>query len=150
MTTQDCEIYVFRSSRFKKYMWGSDPRAREGKHAVKVLIVDDDRDIVELLKLRLSSFPLEVVGEAHDGKTAVSQALELEPDVILMDHRMPVMSGAQATRVIKQRLPDTTVIGFTASMSEGTRLLIDAGAVGVFDKIQLDGLLAALERLVAS
>jgi DNA-binding NarL/FixJ family response regulator len=54
-----------------------------------------------------------VVAEASDGKDAVSRAIETKPDVAIIDYAMPIMTGLDATREIRQRLPDTEVLIFT-------------------------------------
>ena len=56
---------------------------------------------------------IEVIGEASHGQMAVELAQELHPDVVIMDVRMPVLNGIEATRLIKSDHPDTKVIGFT-------------------------------------
>ncbi len=70
--------------------------------AIRVLVVDDHRVVRAGLVAFLRQSPrLEVVGEAGNGEEAVRQALELKPDVILMDMQMPVMNGVEAIRQIK-------------------------------------------------
>lgn len=78
---------------------------------IRVLIADDRSRSRKGLRALLSTSPqLEVVGEAGNGAEAVELAEELLPDVILMDVRMPVMSGVEATQAIKHRWPDVRVI----------------------------------------
>jgi len=81
---------------------------------IKVLLVDDNEVVREGLKSILEPQPdIEVVGEASDGLDAVAKAEVLRPDVILMDAQMPVMDGTEATRRIKQSLPDIKVLFLT-------------------------------------
>jgi DNA-binding NarL/FixJ family response regulator len=81
---------------------------------IKVLIADDQRLVREGISSLLSiQDGLTVVGIACDGKEAVERATELEPDVVLMDVRMPVMDGVEATAVLRQRLPDCRVLMLT-------------------------------------
>lgn len=81
---------------------------------IRVLLVDDQAIIREGLAtiLRYES-GIEVVGQASDGKEALVEARTLEPDVVLMDIKMPVLGGIPATRRIKEELPDTRVIILT-------------------------------------
>ncbi len=81
---------------------------------IRVLLVDDNEVVREGLKSILEPQPdVEVVGQAADGLDAVAKAEELRPDVILMDAQMPVMDGTEATRRIKQSLPDVKVLFLT-------------------------------------
>lgn len=81
---------------------------------IRILLVDDQslirRGLSELLKYEDA---FEIVGEADNGKAAISQVELLQPDVILMDIRMPVMDGVAATREICQRFPQTKVLVLT-------------------------------------
>ena len=82
----------------------------------KVLIVDDDPTVLESLKDLFARRGLSTVGAARDGNEAVSMASSLEPDVIVMDRMMPGMDGVEATRRIKQTLPQTQVILLSAQL----------------------------------
>ena len=89
---------------------------QEKRHPVRVLIVDDDQPIRLSLKLVFGSDPdIEVVGEAVNGRQAVELTAETQPDVVLMDCRMPVMDGLEATQIIKRRQPEVKVIMLTAA-----------------------------------
>lgn len=81
---------------------------------IKVLLADDNEVVREGLSNILESHEdIELIGKAVDGLDAVAKALEKKPDVILMDAQMPRMSGAEATRRIKENLPDVKVIFLT-------------------------------------
>ncbi len=81
---------------------------------IKVLLVDDQSIVREGLRSLLQAKPeLEVIGEAENGQVAVEQALELRPDVVLMDVRMPVMDGVAATRMLHEQAPDIKVLVLT-------------------------------------
>jgi DNA-binding NarL/FixJ family response regulator len=81
---------------------------------VTVLVVDDQRLIREgIASLLAIQENIKVVGVAENGEEAIRQALDLKPDIILMDVRMPIMDGIQATASIRQRLPDCQVLMLT-------------------------------------
>lgn len=96
--------------------------------ATRVLIVEDETMMRRLLARRIATeTDLEVVGEAADGKQAVDMALELRPDVIVMDLHLPLRNGIQATERIVAQLPNTRVIILTA-MEDLASLGKQAGA----------------------
>lgn len=81
---------------------------------IRVLIVDDNEVVREGLESLLAPHgDIEIVGKAVDGLDAVTKALETNPDVILMDAQMPRADGAEATRKIKEKLPDVKVLFLT-------------------------------------
>jgi DNA-binding NarL/FixJ family response regulator len=81
---------------------------------ITVLICDDQDVIREGLQAMLKSAPdIKVVGTAADGAEAVEKAAALRPDVILMDLKMPVMSGVQATRRLHEEQPSVRVLVLT-------------------------------------
>lgn len=84
-----------------------------------VLLVDDHVLLREGLTGIISSQPdMEVVGEASDGLEAIVKALDLHPDLILMDIQMPGCDGIEATRKIKQALPGTVIVMLTVRDDE--------------------------------
>jgi DNA-binding NarL/FixJ family response regulator len=99
---------------------------------VRVLIVDDHPVVRTGLRGMLEGRPnLEVVGEAEDGEEAVKLTERLKPNVVLMDLRMPGMSGVAATVQIKERIPDVHVLVLTTYDSSADILrAIEAGATG--------------------
>jgi two-component system, NarL family, invasion response regulator UvrY len=80
----------------------------------RVLVADDHPMLRAALVDLLVQAGFEVAGEAADGADAVALAKELEPDVVLMDLRMPVLGGLDATRLIKDACPDIQVVLLTA------------------------------------
>jgi two-component system NarL family response regulator len=98
---------------------------------MKVLIVDDHDLMVEGLCNMLGSKGFEVVGTAGDGQEGVEQALRLEPDVVLMDIRMPVCDGLAATRLVKAQRPDMKIVMLTTSAEDEDLFeAIKSGACG--------------------
>ncbi len=81
--------------------------------AIKILVVDDSETVRKAICTLLRQEGFEMVEEAEHGKEAVKMALELKPDVVLMDIKMPLLDGFEATRTIKEKLPQTKVIGLT-------------------------------------
>ena len=79
----------------------------------RVLLVDDNPTFRRVTRQILTSEEIEVVGEAGDGEESLAAVLELRPDVVLMDCRMPRMDGAEATRLILQSFPGTRVVALT-------------------------------------
>lgn len=78
---------------------------------IRLLLVDDQELVCQGLQAMLNlELDLEVVGIANNGQTAIQQVEILRPDVVLMDIRMPLMDGREATRIICQRFPDTKVL----------------------------------------
>jgi len=100
--------------------------------SIRILIVDDHGIVRQGLRMYLRFDPdLEVVGEASNGKEAVDQALQLRPDLVLMDILMPVMDGLEATTTIRKALPDTEVIALTSVLDDAViHQAIRAGAIG--------------------
>lgn len=81
---------------------------------IRVLLVDDQSIVREgLSSLLQTRSDIEIVGEAANGKIAVEQAISLQPDVVLMDIRMPVMDGVAAIRLLKQQAPEIKILVLT-------------------------------------
>lgn len=99
---------------------------------VRVLIVDDHPVVRTGLRgMFAGTSDIDLVGEASDGESAVLQAQRLQPDVILMDLRLPGLDGVAATSQVKQALPATQVIILTTYDSDRDILrAIEAGAIG--------------------
>jgi DNA-binding NarL/FixJ family response regulator len=104
----------------------------DADEAVRVLIVDDHalfrRGLIQVL---LGEDGIEVVGEGEDGEDAIRKAEDLAPDVVLMDVRMPRVSGIEATRILAETLPTTKILMLTVSDEEDDLYeAIKAGATG--------------------
>lgn len=103
-----------------------------GTPATRVLIVDDDPLVRSALGLMLGGQPdLEVVGEAADGRAGMAQVDALSPDVVLMDIRMPVLNGLDATRLLHERAEPPRVIVLTTFDADDYVVgALEAGADG--------------------
>ncbi len=89
------------------------------ENKIKLLMVEDHKLLRVGLKAIFEEYPnLEIIGEAEDGQQAVKLARELKPDVILMDIGLPVFSGIEATRRIKESNPEIKIIVLTSHTDE--------------------------------
>ena len=104
-------------------------KERRSEPDVRVLVVDDQRlmrdGIASLLSIQEG---IEIVGTAGNGQEAVEQAISLQPDVVLMDVRMPVMDGVAATGELRRQLPDCQVLMLTTFDDE--EYIVDALRAG--------------------
>lgn len=107
---------------------GTDGRTAGEK--IKVIIVDDDPTIRQVLRLLLRrECDIQIVGEATDGFDAVRQAREHTPDVVVMDAQLPKLDGIEATRQIKLCGCSTNVVLLTVYLDRA----VEALAAGAFD-----------------
>lgn len=99
---------------------------------IRVLLADDHTILREGIRALLAAQPdIEVVGEAANGREAVSRARDLKPDVVLMDIAMPLLNGLEATRQIKKEHPEIGVLVLTMHDSqEYVSQILRAGASG--------------------
>lgn len=117
---------------------------------IRVLIADDQAVVRAGVVSVLATEPdINIVGEARDGLEAINQALELKPDVVLMDIFMPGCSGLEATSALAHRLPQTKVLIFTVSDSEEDLFhAVKFGARGYLLKsATVDEILVAVKRV---
>ncbi len=99
---------------------------------IRVAIVDDQRLLADGLARMIGARPgTEVVGCAHDGESGVQMCLEVKPDVVLMDISMPIMNGVEATRRLRDLLPEAKVLILTVHADDMHVFQgIKAGATG--------------------
>jgi len=104
--------------------------------AVRVLVIEDNdvfRNALEVL-LALDA-DIEIAGSEPDGNAVVERCLELEPDVVLVDYRLPGPDGVQVTRLVREHAPGVAVVALTAAAGEReVEALLDAGAVACLGK----------------
>ena len=102
------------------------------KAPLRILIADDHAIVRQGLKLLIDSQPdMRVVAEAADGNTVLERAAAVHPDIVVMDISMPGMNGLVATRTLKQRQPNVTIVALTRH-EDNTYVeeLLRAGASG--------------------
>ena len=118
---------------------------------IRVVLVEDNDVFREALELLLGLSPhVEVVGSAAEGAAAVTLCRRLDPDVLLIDYRLPGDDGIQVTSAVRRECPKVAVVCLTASVNEREiEALFTAGAVDCVKKDQpLDTLVAAIRRAV--
>ncbi len=122
-----------------------------GSGQISVLIVDDDALVRSALTLMLGGQrDLEVVGEAGDGAEALRMAEALRPDVVLMDIRMPVMNGLEATRALhRESSPPAVIVLTTFDADDHVVGAVAAGADGFLLKDTPPGEIVSAIRRVA-
>jgi len=116
---------------------------------IRILLVEDNQVFREALELLLGmQAELEVVASVGDGSEAVAACAKYEPQVVLMDYRLPGMDGVQATAAVKKSHPEIAVVGLTASAnSREIEAMYEAGATACLTKDQeLDEIVGALTR----
>ena len=103
---------------------------------MRLLLVDDHAIVRAGLRMLLESqSDMEIVGECENGRDAIQRALELKPDVILMDIALPDIPGYQAAHTIKQQLPNVTILALTMHESDEYFFeMLNAGASGYVPK----------------
>jgi len=120
---------------------------------IRILIVDDMAQVRQDLRTVLmlagnnAGIPVEIVGEAADGKAAIQQVEALQPEVVLMDLAMPILDGFEATQQIKKSHPSCRVIALTIHGYETARQ--KAIQAGVDDFIEKGTPLSVLVETIA-
>lgn len=84
----------------------------------KILIVDDDPSVRQILRIILETEAFDVVGEAVDGVEAVPQAVDLQPDFVLLDQQMPRRDGEETAEMIRTMCPQAQIIAFSAILDK--------------------------------
>ena len=122
-------------------------------HPLRTLVVDDAVGLLQGLCAYFETHPLiQVVGTARDGREALHMAELLGPDLVLMDLRMPVMDGLQATAILRRRVPATRIVIMT--MEDSATVEAEARAHGAHGFIWkpriMNDLIAELRRAFRS
>ena len=117
---------------------------------LRILLADDHKVVRQGTRALLSAIPeWEIVGEADNGRAAVSLTAELKPDIVILDISMPELNGLDATRQIKKKSPETEVLIFTGQETEElVHDVFDSGARSYIMKTDAaDHLIDALKAL---
>ena len=104
--------------------------------SIEVVLADDHRIMREALRNSLEkASDINVVGEAEDGRAAISLAVELNPRVVVMDISMPNLNGIEATRILKSKKPEIKVVGLSQHFNKYYIMaMVEAGADGFVPK----------------
>lgn len=116
---------------------------------MKLLLIDDDKLVCSSLKTILSADPdIEVVGTGYNGKEAVALYTELQPDILLMDIRMDVMTGLEAGEEILAAYPDARILYLTTFLDDEYIIkALNIGAKGYMLKQDFDSIISALKAV---
>ena len=106
--------------------------------SIGILIIDDSPEIRNMLKSWLERDDrLSVCGEASDGAEGIEKALQLKPDVIVLDLSMPGMNGLEAATVLRTAMPEVPIVMLTLYPdSELARKALDAGVSAILSKME--------------
>jgi DNA-binding NarL/FixJ family response regulator len=116
---------------------------------IRIVLVEDNKVFREALELLLGlRSDLEVVASAEDGYAAVAAAREHEPEVLVLDYRMPGLDGVQTALAVREASPRTAVVCLTASATpREIAALYEAGVVACLTKDQeLEEIVAAIQK----
>jgi DNA-binding NarL/FixJ family response regulator len=107
-----------------------------GEEAIDVVLVEDNEIFREALELMLEVTPgIRVVAAVGDGEEAVEVCPGVDPDVVLVDYRLPGVDGVETTARIRRVCPSAAVVALSASVERGeVAALLDAGAVACLTK----------------
>jgi len=104
--------------------------------SVSLLLIEDEALVCELLAEFLNSLDsIDFLGDARDGATALEKCRQLKPDMIILDLRIPEMSGLEVLKILHAEQPDLKVLIFTGSLSEETlHTTLENGAIAYVEK----------------
>jgi len=132
----------------------TDPEAdpEPARPPIRVMLVDDDQDLRELMRMGLERGGFEIVGEAADGAAAVDLITERQPDIVMLDLHMPEAGGLEVLPMLRAEAPRAKYVVVSAInatyMLEAT---LDAGAAAFIEKgVSMRSILIHLERVARS
>jgi DNA-binding NarL/FixJ family response regulator len=104
--------------------------------AVRILLIEDNDVFRTALEVLLTlGGDIEIAGSEPDGTDVVDRCREVEPDVVLVDYRLPGLDGVQVTRLVREHAPGVAVVALTAAAGKREiEALLDAGAVACIGK----------------
>jgi DNA-binding NarL/FixJ family response regulator len=140
--------YIFHSAA-----GGFRIRGRRGARMARILVADDHESMRMAVRCLIGMHPgWEICGEADDGREAVSKAVELKPDLVLLDFKMPLANGIKAGGEISSAMPTTPIVMYT--LYKTPELEVAAKLVGIRQVIGKEGgtedLCSAIETELAS
>src|SRR5438045_3438360 len=119
---------------------------------IRIVLVEDNATFREALELLLGlRSDIDVVAAVGDGAAAAETCVRMQPDVVLMDYRLPGLDGVEATREVLERSPEVAVVCLTAAANElEQKALLEAGARACLHKDQdLDDIVKAIREAAA-
>ena len=139
------ELHFQGESRMTQAVKKSGDQAAVAVASIRIVVADDHPVVRFGVKNMLQNDPaFEVVGEAEDGDVAITQTLELEPDILLLDLHMPRLPGLEAMRAIMSRSPRVKIIMLTGLIS--TQQVIEALQIGARGIILKDAVASDLSH----
>ncbi len=141
-----------RLLRIRKPSWEGKGEAmkhdRSALISARVLVVDDHEIVRSAVTTFLMSEGFTIVGQAVSGEDAIRLATATQPDIVIMDVRMPGMGGIRATRDLRAVSPKSQVVGWSVTADRDTVLsMMEAGACAFVPKGERDQLIAVLRRI---
>jgi DNA-binding NarL/FixJ family response regulator len=104
--------------------------------ALRILLIEDNDVFRTALEVLLTlGGDIEIAGSEPDGNDVVDRCREVEPDVVLVDYRLPGLDGVQVTRLVRENAPGIAVVALTAAAGKREiEALLEAGAVACIGK----------------
>jgi DNA-binding NarL/FixJ family response regulator len=118
---------------------------------LRIGLIDDASAVREAVADLIRNAGHEIVGEADDGAPGVQETLAHRPDLVIIDWRMPVLDGVEATRRIRASHPSAAIVAFCSTDTPELRAaFLTAGADAFVDKRNVKGLIAAVLAIAES